>query len=65
MKAQGPQDRGQRGSSSHFAADKDKGITQTVGTNPNPPVKRSASIPASTVPPYPACLIGPYTGMSG
>ena len=63
MSIMGPAERGQR--SSDFSADRDKQVTQTVGVNPDPPVNPSASVPADSVPPYPACLLGPYTGLEG
>lgn len=53
-----PAERGQR--SADFHPDRDKQVT--VGVNPDPPAKRSASAPADSVPPF-ACLLGPYTGM--
>ena len=63
MTPAGPADRGQR--TSNFHPDADKQVTQTVGVNPDPPAKHSASAPADAVPPYPACVIGPYSGMAG
>lgn len=62
-KTPGPDDRGQR--SSDFHPGKDKQVTQAAGTKTDPPARRSASVPADSVPPFAACLLGPYTGMDG
>jgi len=66
MKTRGPADRGQRQSNFHPDTSKPMPqVQQTVGTNPNPPAQRSASAQAGSVPPVPACILGPYTGLNG
>jgi hypothetical protein len=47
-----------------FKADREKQMTQTTaGVNPNPPARRSASVPADAPPMSGGCLLSPCNGM--